>query len=429
MADANDSRTGPHVLDLVQAGQRPSEAAEQLRRAVVEPVEVIPGISIIQPSLVNVYVIETDDGLVMIDCGMQTDADAVYGAVRGRFDAPLHTVVFTHGHLDHAFGLRRFVEAGERPRVVAHENVVHRFRTYQRTARLNSLVNKRQWQLPTMPWWPAEDEEFFWPDTTYRDSLDLTIGGVELHCRHGKGETDDHTWVWMPGRRALASGDFFCMTMPNCGNPNKVLRYPEEWADADEEMAALGAEILLPGHGDPIHGAERIRRGLLEQAEFLRSIVEQTIAGLNAGLRHDEIARSVRVPEHLAGLDHLQPTYDRPEFIARNVIRRYGGWFDGYAADLLPASGEAIGAEIAGLAGGIPELVARARELAASDLALACHLAEWAYLADPDDDLAKACVIDLFTTRADDDPSLMSKGVYLRLVRTAEGTYEPETET
>ncbi len=255
-------------------------------------------------------------------------------------------------------GYGRFVESGERPRIVAHENVVHRFRTYQRTARLNSLVNKRQWQLPEMPWWPAEDEEFFWPDLTYRDALDLTIGGVELQCRHGKGETDDHTWVWMPGRRALASGDFFCMTMPNCGNPNKVLRYPEEWADADEEMAALGADVLLPGHGDPIHGADRIRRGLLEQAEFLRSIVEQTLAGLNAGLRHDEIARSIRVPDHLAGLDHLQPTYDRPEFIARNVIRRYGGWFDGYAADLLPASGEAIGAEIANLAGGIAPLVA-----------------------------------------------------------------------
>ena len=60
---------------------------------------------------------------------------------------------------------------------------------------------------------------------------------------------------------------------------------------------------------------------------------------------------------------------------------------------------------------------------------LACHLAEWAYLADPDDDAAKACVVELFTARADADPSLMSKGVYLRLVRTAEGTYEPETET
>ena len=415
-----------HVLDLVQAGERPSDAAEQLRRTHVEPVEVSPRTWIVQPSLVNVYVCETDAGLVMFDCGLHSDADSVYGAVRGRFDAPLHTVVFTHGHLDHAFGLRRFVEDGERPRIVAHENVVHRFRAYQRTPRLNALVNKRQWQLPSMPWWPSQDEEFFWPTETYRDSLELEIGGESFVCRHGKGETDDHTWVWMPGRSAIASGDFFCMTMPNCGNPNKVQRYPEEWADADEEMAALGAELLLPGHGDPIRGADVIRRGLLEQAEFLRSVVRQTLDGLNAGLRHDEIARSIRVPEHLVDLDHLQPTYDRPEFIARNVIRRYGGWFDGYAADLLPAPGEQIGAEVVALAGGVDRLVARARELATTNLALACHLAEWAYLADPDDPAAKSCVIDVFSARADADPSLMSKGVYLRLVRTADGTYEPE---
>ena len=66
-------------------------------------------------------------------------------------------------------------------------------------------------------------------------------------------------------------------------------------------------------------------------------------------------------------------------------------------------------------------------ELVATNLPLACHLAEWAYLAAPDDDAARQCVIDVFTARADADPSLMSKGVYLRLVRTADGTYEPES--
>lgn len=422
----DDAQHAPHVLDLVQSGVRPSDAADAVRRDEVTAVEVLPRTWIVQPSLVNVYVLETDAGLVMIDAGMNTDADTVHAAVRSRFDAPLHTVIFTHGHLDHAFGLGRFLDEGERPRVVAHENVVHRFETYRRTARLNSLVNKRQWQLPEMPWWPSEHGDFVWPDTTYRDVLDLDIGGERFTLHHGKGETDDHTWVWIPGRRVLASGDFFCGTMPNCGNPNKVLRYPEEWADADEAMAALGAEVMLPGHGEPIHGVEQIRRGLLEQAEFLRSIVAQTLDGLNAGLRHDEIARSIRVPEHLAGLEHLQPTYDRPEFIARNVIRRYGGWFDGYASDLLPAPGEEIGAEVVALAGGVDAVVARARELAATNLPLACHLAEWAYLAAPDDPDAKQCVIEIFSARADADPSLMSKGVYLRLVRTADGTYEPE---
>lgn len=427
MADA-DTPFAPHVLDLVAAGARPSDAAAAVQRTAVPAVEVAPRVHIIQPSIVNVYVLETDDGLVLIDCGLARDADAVYGAVRDRFDVPLHTVIFTHGHLDHCFGLTRFLDAGERPQVVAHENVQRRFETYLRTPRLNAIVNQRQWQLPELPWAPVSRDDFVWPDVTYRDELELRIGGEVFRCRHGMGETDDHTWVWIPGRRTLASGDFFCRTMPNCGNPNKVLRYPEEWAAADEEMAALGAELMLPGHGEPIHGEDQIRTGLLEQAEFLHAVVDQTLEGLNRGWRHDEIVRSIRVPEHLAGLEHLQPTYDRPEFIARNVIRRYGGWFDGYAADLLPASGEEIGAEVAALAGGVAALVARARALADSNLPLACHLAEWAYLAAPDDDAARQCVIDLFTARADADPSLMSKGVYRHLVRRADGTYDPERE-
>jgi glyoxylase-like metal-dependent hydrolase (beta-lactamase superfamily II) len=418
----------PRVLDLVGAGAHPADAVEQVRRAEVTAVEVAPRAFIVQPSLVNVYVLETDEGLVMIDSGLAMDADPVYRAVRPRFDAPLHTVIFTHGHLDHAFGLSRFFEAGERPRVVAHENVTRRFNTYMRTARLNAIVNQRQWQLPSLPWSPSRPDDFVWPDVTYRDELELEIGGEAFRLRHGMGETDDHTWVWIPSRQTVASGDFFCMTMPNCGNPNKVQRYPEEWAAADEEMAALGAELLLPGHGEPIHGADRIRAGLLEQAEFLRSIVAQTLDGLNAGWRHDQIVRSIRVPGHLEGLAHLQPTYDRPEFIARNVIRRYGGWFDGYAADLLPAAGEEIGAEVVALAGGVAAVVVRARQLAATNLPLACHLAEWALLAAPDDPEARRCVVEVFTRRAEADPSLMSKGVYMRLVRTADGSYQPETE-
>jgi glyoxylase-like metal-dependent hydrolase (beta-lactamase superfamily II) len=115
MADGGVERGSRHVLDLVQQGARPSDAAEAMRRADVSAVEVAPRTWMVQPSLVNVYVLETDDGLVMIDCGLRSDADTVYDAVRSRLTAPLHTVVFTHGHLDHAFGLGRFLDDGASP--------------------------------------------------------------------------------------------------------------------------------------------------------------------------------------------------------------------------------------------------------------------------------------------------------------------------
>ena len=51
------------------------------------------------------------------------------------------------------------------------------------------------------------------------------------------------------GRRLLCVGDMFIWVVPNAGNPQKVQRYPLEWARALRAMAALDAEVMLPGHG------------------------------------------------------------------------------------------------------------------------------------------------------------------------------------
>ncbi len=214
-----------------------------------------------KPSWVNVALFETDAGLVMVDAGFADDAATIHDAVRSVSDAPLHTVIFTHGHVDHAFGLRAFLAAGDRPRIVAHENVAARFRRYARTADYNTRINATQFRLdPDAVRWPRDDAHFFWPDLTYRDSLVLDVGGEAFHLHHARGETDDATWVWVPGRAALACGDFWFNVAPNCGNPQKVQRYPEAWADAAEAMAGLGAEILLPGHDTFQVGADHIRR-------------------------------------------------------------------------------------------------------------------------------------------------------------------------
>ena len=65
-------------------------------------------------------------------------------------------------------------------------------------------------------------------------------------------------------------------------------------------------------------------------------------------------------------------------------------------------------------------MIARARELLDSDPALACHLAEWAALAAPEDREAHQCVIDVFNKRAEPEISLMGRGILTHAVRKAE---------
>lgn len=374
----------------------------------------------------NLSAFQTPDGLLLVDTGLRQFGAANLAALRELTSAPLHTAVYTHGHVDHAFGLGPWLAEAERegrprPRIVAHRNVVHRFNTYRRMAGLNEHINSVQFGLGDVTW----PTEFDWPDLTYEEAITLTIGGERFELRHGKGETDDATWVWAPERRVLCTGDFWINCAPNCGNPQKVQRYPEEWAEALEQMSALGAEVLLPGHGPLIEGADEVRAALTAAAAYLRSIVDQTVALLNEGLPHEDIVARVRVPDELAGNPYLQPVYDRPEFIVRNLIRRLGGWWDGFPADVLPALPTARAREIAELAGGVDRLVERARELTGRDIALASHVAEWAALAEPSSRAAQECVRDVFRARASSEVSLMGRGIFMHAVRTAESALEP----
>ena len=153
-----------------------------------------------------------------------------------------------------------------------------------------------------------------------QDKLVLHIGGVEFQLYHDKGETDDHTWVYVPRhngpadrvRHAAAhpatrpltcargrtvffffAGRAWCSHLPRrpvhkrhaqLREPAKgrrfkrpkawagtlpltylsprtqVQRYPREWSAALKKMLALNASILLPGHGTQPRASDRFPR-------------------------------------------------------------------------------------------------------------------------------------------------------------------------
>lgn len=366
------------------------------------------------PAFGNVYLFPTEDGLFCFDTGEKRTAEDLFTATRARTDAPLHTAVYSHGHVDHVFGTVPFDrEASERgwrrPTVIAHENTPPRFRRYAATRGYNTVINQRQFQSPGFRW----PEQYRHPDLTYRDETTLRVGGLDLQLRHAKGETDDATIAWIPERRILACGDFFIWSSPNPGNPQKVQRYAAEWAQALRWMAGLGAELLLPGHGVPIVGEERIRTALTETAEFLQTLHDQTVDAMNAGATLDEVIHGVTAPADLLERPYLRPAYDEPEFVVRNVWRLYGGWYDGNPANLKPARRADLSREIAQLSGGADRLAERARELlTAGELRLAGHLAQLAADAAPEDEEAHAARAEVFAALEKNATSTMAKGVY-----------------
>jgi alkyl sulfatase BDS1-like metallo-beta-lactamase superfamily hydrolase len=383
------------------------------------------------PSFANVSAIRTDDGLVLVDTGSAVLARAVHATLRTWSPARLNTAVYSHGHIDHVFGVPVFeaesVENGwAPPTVLAHEALPHRFDRYILTAGWNTIINRRQFQLPNLQW----PTEYRYPDATYRDHHETEVGGVRVELHHAKGETDDHTYTWFPDKKLLCCGDLFIWVSPNAGNPQKVQRFPLEWAQACRAMAALGAEVMLPGHGWPVVGAARVDEALTTTAEMLESLHQQALDLMNAGARLDELIHAVTVPSHLADRPWLQPLYDEPEFVVRSVWRLYGGWWDGNPATLKPAPEAALASELADLAGGAGRLAERAVALASSgtdaDLRLAGHLAELAVQADPDDPGLHRARAEVFSRRVAAATSTMAKGVFAWTVKESTDAAGPK---
>jgi alkyl sulfatase BDS1-like metallo-beta-lactamase superfamily hydrolase len=378
-------------------------------------VEVAPRTWLIRLPIVNAVLFETDAGLVLVDTGMAPGGPAILDAMRQVSSAPLHTVIYTHGHVDHAYGTWALLEAGEDPEIVAHEALVPRFERY---LRLRGSIAKYMTQPPEQL--PAERGDLVWPTQTFRDRIELTIGGEAFELVHHRGETDDQLYVWVPGRKALAAADYYQGFLPNAGNGKRVQRHPEDWAVALREMAALEPELLLPAHGAALRDPAAIRENLLVLAETLQFIVDHTIDGLNAGRRKDEIHRSLRLPERLASHPSLNVQYVSPQDISKMVIRRYTGWWDDIPSHWTPAPMEDRALAIVGLAGGMGPLVAYARDAMQTDLRLASHLADWAFLADPTRPEAQQLVIDVYKRRIlDPDSNTMEMLVYLDTMAAA----------
>jgi len=201
------------------------------------------------------------------------------------------------------------------------------------------------------------------PHHLHQSPLSLVVGGLKIELSHGRGETDDATYAWLPDKRILISGDFVIWAFPNAGNPRKVQRFAPDWGAALRRMQALDPTVLVPGHGPVVFGAQRAAQILNDGAEVLENLVMQTTALMNKGCSLDEILHTVSASQSLLAKPYLLPKYDDPEFVVRGMSHLYAGWFDANPAHLKPAADAELAAEIVTLAGGAKKLLDARRTL------------------------------------------------------------------
>ncbi len=86
------------------------------------------------------------------------------------------------------------------------------------------------------------------------DRMTLYRGDREIQLFYvGRGHTAGDVVVYLPKERVLCSGDLLVNQVANL-----VDGYVNEWPDALEKLRSIDFVDVIPGHGDPFKGKERI---------------------------------------------------------------------------------------------------------------------------------------------------------------------------
>jgi alkyl sulfatase BDS1-like metallo-beta-lactamase superfamily hydrolase len=141
------------------------------------------------------------------------------------------------------------------------------------------------------------------------------------------------------------------------------------------------------------------------------------------GLNPDELAETVRLPEHLASKPYLQEYYGTVAWSVRSIYDGYLGWFDETPSRLFPLSRKDLSKRMTNLAGGRESLLERAEEsFLQGDGKWSLFLVEHLLVLDPADREARDLKARCMTRLAEQTNTATARNYLLTQVREMEGT-------
>lgn len=273
-------------------------------------------------------------------------------------------VVITHAHLDHWGGYRSFEKKYPEAKIIVQKLGVERIEKYRILAEHRAYMASVQFSIPENP----RTRDFLDPTETYDESMTFELGGYTFELYHGRGETDDATWVWVPEIKTVFVGDLLLGLFPNIGNPFKPTRFALPWARTLEKVREKSPDMIITGSGvHPVYKKDEVNEVLDDTIEAIYSIHDQVVNLLNKKIPINEMIHQVVLPEHLKNKSHLQFLYSRPEFAVYNIYRWYHGYFDFNPAHLLPRPDYEINDEIFSLIGNKEKILVRTKKLMSED--------------------------------------------------------------
>ena len=232
----------PLLAQMTSSVKAPPKPLMQAK-SVVPQVYYVQGVSELGSSanqnfISNAAFVVTPAGVVVIDAlGSPELARRLLAEIGKVTKKPIHTVVLTHYHADHIYGLQVFKDSGAR--IVAHA-AAREYLTSD-TARLRLEASRQDlwpWVDDTTRLVPAD--EWLTQDKT------LTVGGVRFDIQPvGPSHTAEDLVVYLPQQKVLFAGDLvFRNRIPFVGQADS-----RHWIEAMQSLLKFDTHWVVPGHG------------------------------------------------------------------------------------------------------------------------------------------------------------------------------------
>lgn len=194
------------------------------------------------------------DATLWVDAGASpAHASAFLQALRDHGLPPVRYVVYTHWHWDHVWGGSE-LKARYQPTFIAHELTRDKIRAQARLrwddASMEERIRQGDESAPSFEHMKAElpsraDLVIVPPTITFRDQLELDLGGVSCSLEHVGGDhSSDSTLVHVRERKVLFTGDALYTSFYTAGK-----HYTRQTIfQLLERVLSFDAETFLLGH-------------------------------------------------------------------------------------------------------------------------------------------------------------------------------------
>lgn len=213
---------------------------------------MLKGMEIIDVGGVNCYLIEVDDGFVLIDTGFSTKCMFLDEVLKKALNMPgevpkkLKLVILTHGDSDHA-GNCKFLRENYGAKIAMHfedsKMVENGDMSWNRKSKPDKI--SFTFRLVTLAFDKNSVFETFKPDMYLQEGQNLSEFGLSAKVIHLPGHSKGSIGV------LTNEGDLFCGDlMYNFASFNYIDNL-EDFNKSIHKLKKLDINILYPGHGKP----------------------------------------------------------------------------------------------------------------------------------------------------------------------------------